>query len=609
MSENKEAKRNAEAIKTRDEIEVKYKWDLEAMYKSLEDWEKDFAGSEAMAEEFAALSGEFCKSKESLLKAFALRDDVWRKVEKVYVYAKMKQDEDTRESKYQALSDRARSLIAKTAAATSFFVPELLEAGEDLLWSFFQEEEGLVIYKKSLERILREKPHILSKTEENLLAKISELSPVTNEVFSMINNADMKFGMITGEDGEQTELTHGRYINFLESRDRRVRKEAFEAMFKEYDDRKNTLATTYNYNTKNDTIMASIRNYPSAREASLSGDDIQTDVYDNLVDTINANLSLLHRYVAVRKKALKLDDIRMYDMYVPLVESPMDEIQYEDGLELVLEGLKPLGEQYIKDLKQGIKDRWIDVFESQGKTSGAYSFGSYDSNPYVLLNYSGKLKDVFTIAHELGHSMHSYYTRRKQPYIYGGHSIFTAEVASTVNENLLMQYMLANEKDPLKRQYLLNMHVDGFRGTVFRQTMFAEFEKLTHEAVEAGEVMTADWLSETYFELNKKYFGEGVSYDPVIAMEWARIPHFYNAFYVYKYATGYSAAIALSQRVLNEGEQAVADYLNFLHSGESDDPIPLLKAAGVDMSKAEPIEEAMKNFGCLIDELEEIHGK
>lgn len=598
-----------ESIKTRDQIDLKYKWDLEAMYKSLKDWEKDFSLSEKMAGELAALSGEFCKTKESLLKAFKLRDEVWRKVEKVFVYARMKRDEDTRDSTYQALSDRAGSLIAKVAAATSFFVPELLEAGEDQLWTFFKEEEGLKIYTKSLERILREKPHILSKSEENLLAKISELSPATNEIFSMINNADMKFGKIVGEDGEETELTHGRYINFLESKDRRVRKEAFEAMYKEYEDRKNTLATSYNYNTKNDTIMAGIRNYPSAREASLWGDDIHTDVYDNLVDTINTNLPLFHRYVAVRKKALKLDEIRMYDMYVPLVESPMLDIKYEDGLEMVLEGLKPLGDRYITDLKDGLKNRWIDVYESQGKTSGAYSFGSYDSRPYVLLNYSGKLNDVFTIAHELGHSMHSYYTRKKQPYIYGGHSIFTAEVASTVNENLLMNYLLKNEKDPIKRQYLLNMNVDGFRGTVFRQTMFAEFEKLTHEAVEAGEVLTADWLSETYFELNKKYFGKEVTYDPIIAMEWARIPHFYNAFYVYKYATGYSAAIALSERILNQGEAAVADYLNFLQSGEADDPIPLLKGAGVDMSKSEPIEEAMKSFGRLVGELEEIYGK
>lgn len=599
---------NKETIKTRDEIELKYKWDLEAMYKNLKAWEKDFKEAEEMAEKFTGLAGEFLKTKESLLEALQLRDDLWQKVAKVYVYARMKKDEDTRESTYQALSDRAGSLIARVAAATSFFVPELLEAGEELLWSFFQEEEGLKIYKKSLERILKEKPHILSKKEEKLLAKISELSSATNDIFAMINNADMKFGNIKGEDGQETELTHGRYINFLESRDRDVRKAAFEAMFKQYEDRKNTLATTYNYNTKNDTIMADIRNYPSAREASLSADDISTDVYDNLVDTINDNLDLLHRYVAVRKKALKLDDLRMYDMYVPLVESPMDEIKYEDGIDLILEGLKPLGDQYIKDLKQGLEDRWIDVYESQGKTSGAYSFGSYDSHPYILLNYSGKLKDVFTIAHELGHSMHSFYTRKNQPYIYGGHSIFTAEVASTVNENLLMNHMLKTEKDPLKRQYLLNMNVDGFRGTVFRQTMFAEFEKLSHEAVEDGEVLTADWLSTTYFDLNKKYFGTQVTYDPIIAMEWARIPHFYNAFYVYKYATGYSAAIALSERILNEGQEAVDDYLNFLSSGESDDPIPLLKGAGVDMSKPEAISLAMKSFGRLIDELEEIYG-
>lgn len=597
MSENK-------GIQSRDQIEAKYKWDIEAMYRKESDWEADYKKAEKLAESFASYAGHLGQNAQALLDAFSAKDTLWQTVEKVYVYARMKRDEDTRVAKYQAMTDRAQSLIAKTAANASFFTPELLEIDEEQLWNYLDQSEDLRLYTHVIKQILREKQHVLSRPEENILAQFSELTSATNDIFSMINNADIKFGAIEDEKGEMVEVTHGRYSSLMESRDRRVRKEAFEHMYAAYEAQRNTLATTYNYNTKTDMVAARIRKYGSAIEAALSGDDIPLNVYDNLIGTVNKSLPLLHRYVGLRKKALGLDAVHMYDMYTPLVESPMGEIKYERALEMIQEGLAPMGEDYLSNMKRGFSEGWIDVYENEGKTSGAYSFGSYDSYPYILLNYNGKLKDVFTIAHEMGHSMHSFYTRGTQPFVYGGHSIFTAEVASTVNENLLMKHMLKEEPDVRRKLYLLNMYIEEFRATLFRQTMFAEFEKLTHEAIETGEVLTADWLSKNYLELNKKYYGDQAVYDAQIAMEWARIPHFYNAFYVYKYATGYSAAAALSEKIIHEGTAAREAYIRFLESGESDDPIPLLKLAGVDMSQAEPIEKAMDTFGTLLDELE-----
>ncbi len=574
--------KNDTMIKSRDQIDPKYKWNTEAMYPDDEEWENDYKKTEKLAEDFPRFAGHLGENPLLLSEAFAAKDALWQKVEKVYVYARMKKDEDTRIAKYQAMSDRARSLIAKAGAAASFFTPELLEMEEELLKSYLEQSEGLKVYNHIVKQILRQKKHVLGKQEENLMAQFSELTSATNDIFSMINNADMKFGSIVDENGDMAEVTHGRYLNFMESKDRRVRREAFEHMYAAYEAQRNTLATTYNYNTKADVIVSRIRKYDSSLEAALSDDDIPISVYDNLVEIVNKNLPLLHRYVDLRQKALGLEEVHMYDMYTPLVESPMGNIPYENAL----------------------ASGWIDVYENEGKTSGAYSFGSYDSHPYVLLNYNGKLKDVFTIAHEIGHSMHSFYTRRTQPFVYGGHSIFTAEVASTVNESLLMKHMLKKEIDPIRKLYLLNMNIDGFRGTLFRQTMFAEFEKITHEAVERGEALTADRLCEYYLELNKKYFGSRVIYDDQIAMEWARIPHFYNAFYVYKYATGYSAAAALSELILANENEAVEAYMEFLKSGDSDDPIPLLEKAGVNMKQTATIEKAMEMFGRTLDEME-----
>ena len=592
--------------KPREQIERKYKWNIEEMYRDESEWKKDYQAVEEKAKDFVGFSGRLGESPQILLEALQKKDRIWQILEKVYVYARMKKDEDNRVNKYQAMNDKAGTLIAKTSSYLSFFVPELLELPEEKLRGFLEAEEGLKIYEYAMQVLLREKAHVLSKSEENLMAQFSEVTSSTNDIFSMINNADIKFGTMIDEDGDEVEVTHGRYIGLMESHDRRVRKEAFEHMYDAYDKLKNTLATTYNYNTKTDVVTARIRKYESSLHAALSGDNVPVNVYENLIKTVDGKLDLMHRYVEVRRKMLGLDEVHMYDMYVPLVEMPKQDISYERALSMMREGLAPMGEDYEANVNHGIEAGWIDVFENQGKTSGAYSFGSYDSMPYILTNFNGKLKDVFTMTHEMGHSMHSYYTRKTQPFVYGGHSIFTAEVASTVNENLLMQHLLKNSSDPLEKKYLLNLYIEEFRTTLFRQTMFAEFEKLTHEAVEKGEVLTAEWLSEEYGKLNRKYYGERVTYDPQIKMEWSRIPHFYRAFYVYKYATGFSAAAAIAEKILKEGPPARDAYIEFLKTGESNDPIELLKIAGVDMSRPEPIEKAMETFEKLIVEIEKL---
>ena len=488
----------------------------------------------------------------------------------------------------------------------SFFTPELLSAPEEKILGYLDTTDGLEVYTFLIKDTLRQKAHVLSAAEENILAQMSEVTGATNDIFTMLNNADIKFAEITDEDGDKVRVTHGNYIRFMESHNRQVREDAYNAMYDSYKGLINTIASAYNYNTKNDVISSRIRKYPSARAAALSGDNIPGEVYDNLVSAVNRNLPSMHRYVELRKKMLGVDKLHMYDMYVPLIEIPDRKVSYEEGLDIIRRALEPLGSEYIEKMNQGISEGWIDVYENEGKTSGAYSFGSYDSYPYILLNYTDTLKDVFTIIHEMGHSMHSRYTRDAQPYIYGSHSIFTAEVASTVNESLLMQYLLNNADDTEMRKYLLNLHIEEFRTTLFRQTMFAEFEDMTHRAIEDGQVLTADWMCSIYDELNARYYGPAVEKDDTIKYEWARIPHFYNAFYVYKYATGYSAATAISEKILNEGRPAADRYIEFLKTGESDYPIELLKIAGVDMSTPEPVEKAMDTFNSLLDEFEKL---
>lgn len=591
-------------LKKRKDIEQKYKWDIEAMYPDEAQFEEDLDECLQQAEQFTAFQGHLTENAQKLAEALQLRDAIWLKLEHAFVYAHMKKDEDNREAKYQAMDDKCNSVIARVSSAMSFFTPELLEVPEERILSYIEEEPDLKTYEFMLKDALREKAHILTAAEENILAQMSEVTGATNDVFTMLNNADMTFGTVTDEDGDPVSLTHGNYITFMESHDREVRKSAFTNMYEAYKALINTLATNYNYNVKTDVVTARIRKYSSARQAALSGGNIPEEVYDNLISVVHEYLPVLHRYIQLRKRILAVDELKMYDVYVPLVKLPKKEIPYEEAVEIMKAGLAPLGEEYVSQLQKGVDERWLDVYENQGKTSGAYSFGSYDSKPYVLLNYSNSLKDVFTIVHEMGHSMHSWYTRANQPFVYGDHSIFTAEVASTVNESLLMQYLLEKETDPEMKKYLINYYIEEFRTTLFRQTMFAEFEHLSHREVEEGGVLTAQWLNETYDKLNTDYFGPALSADEYIRYEWARIPHFYRGFYVYQYATGYSAATAISRKILTEGTPARDAYIEFLKSGSSNYPVELLKIAGVDMSSPEPVRLAMETFRQLVEQLE-----
>ena len=598
---------NTKELKTRDQIDSKYKWNIEAMIPDesvisgeLETIKKE---AEAYGEDFA---GRLTESADTLLAAFQKRDDIWRRLEKIYVYARMRRDENNAETKYQAMADQCNSVIAAVSASMAFFTPELLSASEETILAYIDAAPGLEIHRFAICDTMRQKAHILTQAEENILAQMSEITGATNDIFTMLNNADIKFGTIIDEDGDETEVTHGNFIKFMESHDRDVRKNAYNAVYDAYKELINTIASAYNYNTKTDVVSARIRKYESARAAALSGDNIPAEVYDNLVAEVHKNLPAMHRYVELRKKLLGVDKLYMYDMYVPLIKLPETSVSFEEGLDIMRDALQPLGEEYLTKMNKGIEEGWIDVYENKGKTSGAYSFGCYDSYPYILLNYTDTLKDVFTIIHEMGHSMPSRYTRDEQPYIYGSHSIFTAEVASTVNESLLMQHLLRTKDEKEMRKYLLNMHLEEFRTTLFRQTMFAEFEDITHKAIESGETLTAEWMCQQYEDLNAQYYGSAVEKDDVIRYEWARIPHFYNAFYVYKYATGYSAATAISKKILTEGKPAAQDYIRFLKTGESDYPIELLKIAGVDMSSPLPVQQAMETFNQLLDEFESL---
>lgn len=594
-------------LKTRDQIDDKYKWNIGAMIEDEDAIDSQLESIKTNAAKYSEkYTGNLTCDGATLAQAYIDKDQIWRELEKIYVYAHMKRDENNANEKYQAMADKAMSVIASVSASLSFFTPELLSASENTILGFIEETPELKTYQFTIKDTLRQKAHVLSPAEENILAQMSEITRASDDIFTMLNNADIKFGTITDEDGNLVELTHGNYIKFMQSHNARLRQDAYNSMYDAYKKLINTIATTYNYNVKSDVINARLRHYDSARSAALDGDNIPASVYDNLVATVNDNLPAMHRYMELRKKLMNLDNLTMSDIYVPLIEIPEQKVSFEEGLDIMRQALKPLGQEYINGMNEGISEGWIDVYENEGKTSGAYSYGCYDSYPYILLNYTDTLNDVFTIIHEMGHSMHAKYTRANQPYIYGSHSIFTAEVASTVNESLLMAYLFETNDDIQMKKYLLNMHLEAFRTTLFRQTMFAEFEDITHKAIESGQVLTAEWMCDQYEDLNRKYYGPAVATDDTIRYEWARIPHFYSAFYVYKYATGYSAATAICEKILTQGSDAALNYIEFLKTGQSDCPIELLKIAGVDMSSPEPIKKAMDKFNSLLDELEKL---
>lgn len=598
---------NNKALKNRSEIPAEFKWDIEAMYPVEDDVTKDIEEALAQAVSLSEYQGKIMESPATLLSVLDLYSKSMQKIEKAYIYSHMKHDEDNADSKYNKLYGKAMSAIATFSAKTSFLTPEILSYEEDKVLSYIDKEEGLSKYRFMLENILREKPHVLSSEQEYIIASLSEVMNAPDEIFTALNDVDMVFGEVRNEDGEIVPLTHASYSALIQSPSREVREETFTKLYEKYKEHNNTLGVTYNYNVKKNVISSHLRKYNSCLEASLYGNKIPVSVYENLVSAVHSNLPAMYKYLDIRKRVLGVDNLKMYDVYVPLVKPANSEYSFEEAVDICCKALAPMGEEYVSVFRDGILNkRWVDRYENKGKTSGAYSFGSYDSYPYILMNFTGELRDVFTLIHEGGHSMHAYYTRKTQDFIYGDHSIFTAEVASTVNETLLMKYLLDNTDDEEMKLYLVNFYIDAFKSTLFRQTMFAEFEKWAHEEAEAGNALTSEALNEHYAELNSLYFGPEMDEDPYIQYEWSRIPHFYSAFYVYQYATGYSAANAIANRILSLGKEAVDDYIKFLKAGSSDYPIELLKLAGVDMSTTEPILSALDTFSKLVDELDEM---
>lgn len=597
----------AAKLKKRSEIEAKYKWKIEDLYANDAQWEQEADKIRNMTDELKTYQGKLGNSADTLYTFLSESDKLDQLVERVYVYANQKSHEDTANGTYQDLADKATNIMMTVNSALSFSTPEILTIPEDKIRSFYQEKMELLQYQRMIDEIMKDKPHTLSAEMEELLAQTAEIADGPDNTFSMFNNADIKFPVIKGEGGEEIEITHGRYSKLMESQDRRVRKETFFGLYSSYKKFKNTLASLYSTNVKKDIFFAKARHFDSSLERALNGSRIPTEVYHNLIDAVHESLPAMYRYMEVRKKALKVDELHMYDIYAPMVQDFKMDVTFEEAKQIVKEGLKPLGEEYQSILEEGFQNGWIDIYENEGKRSGAYSWGAYGTHPYVLLNFQNNLNNTFTLAHEMGHAIHSYYSDKTQPITYAGYRIFVAEVASTCNEALLMAHLIANSKDKKEKAYLINYHLEQFRGTLFRQTMFAEFEMLTHQMAEEGQALTAETLSALYYDLNKKYYGNNVVIDEDIAMEWARIPHFYRNFYVYQYATGYSAAIALSKEILEQGAGAVDKYIhNFLCGGSSKDPIDLLKGAGVDMSSKEPVKQALKVFAELVDQLDEL---
>lgn len=593
------------AIKKRSQIDKKYYWHIEDLYDNTESWKNDFEQVKIMSQDLKRYEGKLLDSAKTLLEFLEKRDQAGKLLEAIYVYANQKYHEDTSVSEFQRLSDLASGLMSNYYSAISFMQPELLECSEEVLHSFQKEEQGLIKYERFFQEIFRHKDHTLSKEIETILANLAELADIPDNVFSMFNNADITFPKIEDEEGELCAITHARYMNFMQSSDRKVRRDAFFGLYHTYQGFKNTLGAAFIGNLKKDAFYANVRKYPSSLAMALDDANIPEVVYHTLIETVHNNMDYMYQYLSLRKEVLGLEELHLYDVYVPMMSDFKKEICFEDAKELVKKALEPLGKEYGAVLSEGLHSGWIDVYENEGKRSGAYSWGAYGTHPFVLLNYQDQLNDVFTLAHEMGHALHSWFSDKTQPYIYAGYKIFVAEVASTCNEALLMDYLLKHSGDKKEKAYLINYFLEQFRTTLYRQVMFAEFELKAHQLQESGEGVTADRLCELYKELNQLYFGDQVVIDEEIAMEWARIPHFYNSYYVYQYATGYAAAIALSRKILKEGENAVKDYLKFLQGGSSKDPIDLLKDAGVNMASAEPVEEALKFFGELIEQYRE----
>lgn len=592
------------SLPKRDEIEPGLKWKIEDLFAKDELWIEEYQRVSEELKKEPPYKGELAKSEDNLWEGLTYYDELEHAVERLYVYANMKYYEDTTNSVYQDLAGKAQFLMTQFYTKFSFVEPEILAMDDTVLQKLIDSTGRISLYSQFLKNLLRQKEHILSEELEHVMAKAGDLAQGPKDIFSSFNNADIHFDSIMDEEGNTLEVTHGKYSLLMEHKSRTVRKAAFESIYKAYGEHKNTLASIYNANVIQAGFFAKMRHFDSTMEGALDSSNIPVEVYQNLIQVIHDRMSLMHRYVALRKKVLGVEELHLYDVYAPLVKDYEKKVTFEEAKERVLEGLAPLGEEYRNLLSEGYNNGWIDVCENQGKRSGAFSWGAYGTHPYVFLNYQENLDNMFTLAHEMGHAIHTYYSNANQPHIYAGYRIFVAEVASTCNEALLIQDMIPKSQNIREKMYLINHFLEQFKGTVFRQTMFAEFEMLTHEKVQHGEVLTAQVLCDLYRELNQKYFGADMVIDEEIALEWARIPHFYTPFYVYQYATGFSAAVAISKKILTNGQPAVDGYLEFLKSGSSDYPIEVLKKAGVDLASPKVIEDAMDVFEELLDEFE-----
>ncbi|MDD7078313.1 MAG: oligoendopeptidase F [Lachnospiraceae bacterium] len=587
------------SVINREQQKTEDTWNMQDLYATEELFQEDAEKLSCMMEEFSSMKGSLGKGEPELLKTLQLYEQMNEVFESLYVYAFQKYHEDTTNPKYQQMSGEMQIIASNLSQAVSWMEPELLSLPENAF-----EREKMAKYKRFILQIVRQKAHVLDDEKEALLARAGELGQSPSNIFSMFNNADIRFPEVEDTEGTKRVLTVGNYISFMQSKDRVLRRNAFEALYSVYGQFINTLAATFYANLKQADFFAKEHRYQNAMECSLDTGNIPVAVYKNLVQAVNDRLPLMHRYVRLRKKLLGLEELHMYDVYAPMVEVPDQTYSFEEAKQIVKAALAPLGEDYQKVLQQGFDNRWIDVYENRGKRTGAYSWTAYGTHPYVLLNYHGTLDDVFTLAHEMGHALHSWYSNENQPYLYAGYLIFVAEVASTCNEALLIHDLLERSKDKKERMYLINHFLEQFKGTMYRQTMFAEFEMITHGVVEQGGMLTAEQINGIYLNLNKKYFGEDMVSDGQIAYEWARIPHFYTPFYVYQYATGFAAAIAISSKILAGEPGIVEKYKKFLSGGCSMDPIDLLKICGVDMSSPEPIQEALDVFERYLEEME-----
>ncbi|WP_339102216.1 oligoendopeptidase F [Haloterrigena salinisoli] len=597
------------SVPERSEVDEEYTWDLESIYATDDDWEAAYEAVAERVDELAAYEGQVTDDAETLLDVLQLRDEIMREVSTVAAYARMRRDEDTTNQQYQALTARAQSLAADAQSAASFIDPELQELTREEFEAMVDEESDLETYDHYVDDVLRMKPHTRSAEVEELLADLSEVTGATGEVYNMLANADMEFPTVEDPDGEAVEITQSNFVNLLKRPDREFRQTVHEEYYDEWSAMRNTVASAYKNSVKADVKTARARNYDTAREAALDGPNVPVDVYDTLVDTVHDNIDKLHRHAELKERALDVDDLQMWDVYMPLTGDEGPDLDYDQATEYVVESLAPLGEDYQSRVAEGLESRWVDVYENEGKQSGAYSGGTYDTQPFILMNYQDDISSMYTLAHELGHSMHSELTKEEQPFVYSSYEIFVAEVASTVNEALLTSHLLETVDDPEFKKHVLNEFLERVRSTLYRQTLFAEFEHETHRLEEDGEPLTADRLDELYRGLKEDYYEPAVV-DDRIAREWMRIPHFYRAFYVYQYATGISAALAIVDNVLPDGaggepnREAAEDYLEFLRRGSREYPLELLRIADVDMSTSDPIDRALETYGRRLEEME-----